>query len=166
MSDFFQNLLSAGAIIAVSWFVGGWLAGILGAVLAETRIDPMIRSLLKRLTKPLVMGIAIVAALSQIGVDIRVLLAILATGAIAVGLGLSGPVSSLIAGGILFARRPFRKGDTVVLAGHQGTVAGVGWLSVLIDDETSARIIIPNRLILAEPMKIISRADKETENDK
>ena len=142
------------------------MAGILGAVLAETRIDPMIRSLLTRLTKPLVMGIAMVAALSQIGVDIRVLLAILATGAIAIGLGLSGPVSSLIAGGILFARRPFREGDTVVLAGLDGTVAGVGWLSVLIDDDNGARVIIPNRLVLAEPMKILARAEKAPPTEK
>ena len=62
-------------------------------------------------------GAAIIAALSQIGVDIRVLLAILAAGALAIGIGLSGPVSSLIAGGILFSRRPFRAGDTVTLAG-------------------------------------------------
>lgn len=160
MSEFFQNLLSAAAIIAVSWFVGGWLAGIFNAVLAETRIEPMVRSLLTRLTKPLVMTIAIVAALSQMGIDIRVLLAILATGVIAIGLGLSGPMGSLIAGGILFSRRPFSVGDTVVLAGHQGIVAGVGWLSVLIDEDDGARIIIPNRLILAEPMKIIARAEK------
>ena len=72
----------------------------------------MVRALLVRLTKPLVIGAAIIAALSQIGVDIRVLLAIPAAGALAIGIGLSGPVSSLIAGGILFSRRPFRAGDT------------------------------------------------------
>ena len=159
MSEFWTNAVSALAIVGASWFVGGWIAGIFGSVMAQTRVDPMVRALLVRLTKPLVMGVAIIAALSQIGVDIRVLLAILAAGAIAVGLGLSGPVSSLIAGGILFSRRPFRTGDTVTLTGISGTVVGIGWLSVLIDEEDGTRTIIPNRLVVGEPMRIRSRAE-------
>lgn len=154
MSAFLWDLVSAAAIIGASWFVGGWIAGIVGSLLAQTRVDPMVRALLVRLTKPLVMGIAIIAALSQIGVDIRVLLAILAAGAIAVGLGLQGPVASLIAGGILFSRRPFRVGDTVVLADIEGTVAGIGWLSVLIDEPDGSRVVLPNRLVTASPMRI------------
>ena len=159
MSEFWTNAVSALAIVGASWFVGGWIAGIFGSVMAQTRVDPMVRALLVRLTKPLVIGVAIIAALSQIGVDIRVLLAILAAGALAVGLGLSGPVASLIAGGILFSRRPFRTGDTVTLAGISGTVVGIGWLSVLIDEEDGTRTIIPNRLVVGEPMRIRSRAE-------
>ena len=154
MTAFLWDLLSAAAIVGASWFVGGWIAGIVGSLLAQTRVDPMVRALLVRLTKPLVIGAAIVAALSQVGVDIRVLLAILAAGAIAVGLGLQGPVASLIAGGILFSRRPFRVGDTVELAGIAGTVAGIGWLSVLIDENDGSRVILPNRMVTAHPMRI------------
>ena len=159
MTELGTNLARALAIVGASWFVGGWIAGIFGSVLGQTRVDPMVRALLVRLTKPLVIGAAIIAALSQIGVDIRVLLAILAAGALAIGIGLSGPVSSLIAGGILFSRRPFRAGDTVTLAGISGTVVGVGWLSVLVDEEDGTRTIIPNRLILGEPMRIRARAE-------
>jgi len=159
MTELGTNVLSAFAIVGASWFVGGWIAGIFGSVMAQTRVDPMVRALLVRLTKPLVIGAAIIAALSQIGVDIRVLLAILAAGALAIGIGMSGPVSSLIAGGILFSRRPFRTGDTVTLASTSGTVAGIGWLSVLIDEEDGTRTIIPNRLILGEPMRIHARAE-------
>ena len=154
MTAFLWDLLSAAAIVGASWFVGGWVAGIVGSLLAQTRVDPMVRALLVRLTKPLVIGAAIVAALSQVGVDIRVLLAILAAGAIAVGLGLQGPVASLISGGILFSRRPFRVGDTVELAGIAGTVAGIGWLSVLIDETDGSRVILPNRMVTAHPMRI------------
>ena len=154
MTAFLWDLLSAAAIVGASWFVGGWIAGIVGSLLAQTRVDPMVRALLVRLTKPLVIGTAIVAALSQVGVDIRVLLAILAAGAIAVGLGLQGPVASLVAGGILFSRRPFRVGDAVELAGIAGTVAGIGWLSVLIDEDDGSRVILPNRMVTAHPMRI------------
>ena len=159
MSEVLWAVVSAIATVAASWFVGGWLAGLLGTVLAQTRIDPMVRALLVRLTKPLVMGMAVIAALAQIGVDIRVLLAILLAGAIGVGLGLQGPVSSVIAGGILFSRQPFRVGDEVDLAGIRGTVVGIGWLSVLVDDADGTRTIIPNRLITAAPMRIYRRAE-------
>lgn len=159
MTELGTNVASALAIVGASWFVGGWIAGIFGSVMAQTRVDPMVRALLVRLTKPLIIGAAMIAALSRVGVDIRVLLAILAAGALAIGIGMSGPVSSLIAGGILFSRRPFRAGDTVTLAGISGTVAGIGWLSVLIDEEDGTRTIIPNRLILGEPMRIRARAE-------
>jgi len=154
VSAFLWDLLSAAAIVGASLFVGGWIAGIVGSVLAQTRVDPMVRALLVRLTKPLVIGIAIVAALSQIGVDIRVLLAILAAGALAVGLALQGPVANLIAGGILFSRRPFRVGDRVELAGIEGTVVGIGWLSVLLDEADGTRVVLPNRTVTAQPMRI------------
>ena len=159
MTELGTNVASALAIVGASWFVGGWIAGIFRSVMAQTRVDPMVRALLVRLTKPLIIGAAMIAALSRVGVDIRVLLAILAAGALAIGIGMSGPVSSLIAGGILFSRRPFRAGDTVTLAGISGTVAGIGWLSVLIDEEDGTRTIIPNRLILGEPMRIRARAE-------
>ena len=159
MTDILWSVFSAAAIVGGSWFVGGWLAGLLGTVMAQTRIDPMVRALLVRLTKPLIMGMAVIAALAQIGVDIRVLLAILLAGAIAVGLGLQGPVSSVIAGGILFSRQPFRVGDEVELAGIQGTVVGIGWLSVLIDEADGTRTILPNRLITSAPMRIVKRAE-------
>ena len=157
MNTFFGSILSAIAIIAASWFIGGWVAGILGSVLSETRVDPMVRTLLVRLTKPLIVGIAVIAALSQIGVDIRVLLAILASGALAIGLGLQGPMASIIAGGILVSRRPFRVGDRVILANIEGTVAGIGWLSVLIDEADGTRNILPNRLVTSAPMRILKK---------
>ncbi len=161
MSEVFWSLAQAAAIVGASWFVGGWMARVVGSLLAQTRVDRMVRELLVRLTKPLVMGLAVIAALSQIGVDIRVLLAILAAGAIAVGLGLQGTVSSLVAGGILFSRRPFRSGDTVVLSGIEGTVVGIGWLNVLLDEADGTRVILPNRLVVGEPMRIKKRAEED-----
>jgi small-conductance mechanosensitive channel len=113
------------------------------------------------MTKPLVMLVAVAAALSQMGVDIRVLLAILASGALALGLGLQGTVANLVAGGILFSRRPFRAGDTVTLTGIEGKVVGIGWLSVLVDEPDGARVIIPNRLVVGEPMRIRARAEED-----
>ncbi len=161
MSEVFWSLAQAAAIVGASWFVGGWTSRVVGTLLTQTRIDRMVRDLLVRLTKPLVVGVAVIAALSQIGVDIRVLLAILAAGVIAVGLGLQGTVSNLVAGGILFSRRPFRTGDTVVLGGIEGTVVGIGWLNVLLDEADGTRAILPNRLVVGEPMRIKSRAEED-----
>ena len=161
MSELLWAIAKAAAMVGGAWFVGGWLADIVGALLGQTRVDRMVRSLLVRLTKPLVMVVAVIAALSYIGVDIRVLLAILASGALAVGLGLQGIVSNLVAGGILFSRRPFRTGDVVQLSDIEGTVVGVGWLSVLMDEPDGTRVIIPNRLVIGAPMRIKKRAEKE-----
>ena len=161
MTEALWSLAQAAAILAASWFVGGWLADIVGALLGQTRLDRMVRTLLVRLTKPLVMLVAVAAALSQMGVDIRVLLAILASGALALGLGLQDTVANLVAGGILFSRRPFRAGDTVTLTGIEGKVVGIGWLSVLVDEPDGARVIIPNRLVVGEPMRIRARAEED-----
>jgi small-conductance mechanosensitive channel len=48
----------------------------------------------------------------------------------------------------------------VVLAGIEGTVAGIGWLSVLLDETDGTRVVLPNRLVTAAPMRI--RAVTET----
>ena len=160
MTEVLWTIAKAFALVGGAWFVGGWLADIVGALLGQTRVDRMVRSLLIRLTKPLIMLIAVAAALSQIGVDIRVLLAILASGALAVGLGLQSTVANLVAGGILFSRRPFRTGDEVTLLDIEGTVVGIGWLSVLMDEPDGTRVIIPNRLAIGAPMKIRKKAEE------
>ena len=161
MTEALWSVAQATAILAASWFVGGWLSDVVRALLGQTRLDRMVRTLLVRMTKPLVMLVAVAAALSQMGVDIRVLLAILASGALALGLGLQNTVANLVAGGILFSRRPFRAGDTVTLTGIEGKVVGIGWLSVLIDEPDGARVIIPNRLVLGEPMRIRARTEED-----
>ena len=68
MTEALWSVAQAAAILAASWFVGGWLSDVVGALLGQTRLDRMVRTLLVRLTKPLVMLVAIAAALSQMGV--------------------------------------------------------------------------------------------------
>ena len=152
-------VVSAAAIVAASWFGGGWAAGIGGALLGRTRIVPIVRGYLVRLTRPLVVGLAMVAALSRLGVDIRVLLALLAAAALALGLGLQSTVANLIAGAILLSRRPFNVGYTVEVAGVRGEVRSIGVYAVVLVEEAGAHTSLPNAQVLAQPIRNRSRAE-------
>jgi len=159
MSAIVWAIISAVAIVVGSWFVGGWAAGLVGALLGRTRIDPLVRSYLVRLTRPVMVGLAGVAALSRLGVDIRVLLALLAAAALAVGLGLQGTVANLVAGAILLSRRPFNVGDTVEVAGVTGRVRSVGVYAIVLEEEDGTHTSLTNAAVMAQPIRNKSRAE-------
>jgi small conductance mechanosensitive channel len=159
MSAIAVAVLSAAAIVVAAWFVGGWAAGLFGAVLSRTRIDPLVRSYLTRLTQPVVLALAGVAALAQLGVDIRVLLALLAAAALALGLGLQATVAHLTAGAILLSRRPFNVGDTVEIAGITGTVREIGVYAVTLQEADGTLTSLTNGLVTGAPIRNKSRAE-------
>jgi len=159
MSAIAWAIFSAVLIVAGSWFIGGWAAGLMGAVLTRTRIDPLVRSHLVRLTRPLVVGLAGVAALSQLGVDIRVLLALLASAALALGLGLQSTVANLVAGAVLLSRRPFNVGDTVEVGGITGKVREVGIYAVTLEEADGVVTSVTNAIVMARPIRNKSRAE-------
>lgn len=158
MTEIIWNILSAVAILVSAWFLSGWIAGVVRALLTQTRLDPVVRDHLVNIVRPLIITIGIIAGLSRIGVDIRVLLAMLAAFAIALGLGMRDLTANLFAGASLLTRRPFNVGDMVELAGISGVVQSVSMSMVVIQEIDGTQTTITNAQVMASPIRNKSRA--------
>jgi small conductance mechanosensitive channel len=158
MTEIIWSTLSAVAIVTSTWFLSGWVAGVVRALLTQTRLDPMVRNHLVNVVRPVIITIGFIAGLSQIGVDIRVLLALLAAFAIALGLGMREMTANLFAGATLLTRRPFNVGDMVEVAGVSGVVQTVTMAVVVIQEVDGTQTTITNAQVMAAPIRNKSRA--------
>ncbi len=105
--------------------------------------------LLKKVTKILVLGLAIVVVLAKFNVDISAFVVSLGVGSLAIALAAQETLSNMISGFIIMTDRPFRIGDRIRYADNQvGDVVDIGIRSTKILDFDNNIVIIPNNEIV------------------
>jgi small conductance mechanosensitive channel len=145
-------LFYAAALLGAGLLVSSWLAGIARIALDRARLDPVVRELVVAAVRPVVLLIAVIAALESIGVELDALVALLAVAGIAVALAAQGTLANGVAGGLLLTLRPFRVGDEVTLGGVSGTVVDSNLFATTLKATDGSTITVPSRLILDQPM--------------
>ncbi len=148
-------VLAAGAIVA------GWVARTVALALARTgTVDATAQPALVAAARYGVLIVAIVAALSQIGVQTASLLAVLGAAGLAIGLALQGTLANIAAGIMLLWLRPFRVGDYIEIVSatpFAGTVREIGLFACQIETFDGLFLFAPNSAIWAVPLRNHSR---------
>ncbi len=85
--------------------------------------------------------------LSKFGVETASLAAVIGAAGLAIGLAFQGTLSNFAAGAMLLVFRPYKVGDTVVVAGHAGTVDEIELFTTTLDTPDKRRVIVPNSSI-------------------
>ncbi|NLP65719.1 mechanosensitive ion channel family protein [Paraburkholderia sacchari] len=111
------------AAIAILW-IGWWIARRVGNWFArQESIDATLRPIMRDTSLWGVRLVAIVGALSQIGVQTASIVAVLGAAGLAIGLALQGTLQNIAAGIMLLLLRPFKVGDSIE-GGSGASVAG------------------------------------------
>lgn len=155
LSTFFWIVVALGVLIFGN-ALGSWLSGVIRTSLEQWELDPQVRMILVRLVRPIVILLAAVIALDIVGIDATILVVILGAIALAIPLSLREPVSNVVSGALLLSRRPFRVGDLIKVNDVHGVVLNLGLSSTRIKS-ISGRIVIPNSLVLNNPIINYSR---------
>lgn len=141
--------LLAALVVLVAFFVfNRVLAGLLRRLMGRTKADPAAQSITVRLTRYAVLGLGVVMAVSQLGIDVASLLAGVGILGIAVGLAAQDSLSNLVAGITILWDRPFRVGDNVTVSGTFGEVKGIGLRTTRIRTVDQLDAILPNKEII------------------
>lgn len=116
------------------------------ATLAERdeRIDQNLLRFGRQLGKALVVVIAFVVVMDQLGYNLNGLLAGLGIGGLAVALAAQDALSNLVGYFMIVADSPFHVGDFIVTDAGSGTVEHVGFRSTHIRQLDQSLIFIPN----------------------
>jgi small conductance mechanosensitive channel len=117
------RMMAAIAILWAGWWmarrVSRWLAAIFAR---QQRLDATLRPIVCDSGLWGVRIVAVMGALSQLGIETASIVAVLGAAGLAIGLALQGTLQNIAAGIMLLLLRPFRVGDYI--DGGGGTVAG------------------------------------------
>lgn len=93
-------------------------------------------------------GMAIIAALGQLGIQTASFVAIIGAAGLAVGLALQGSLSNFAAGVLIILLRPIRVGDFVEMAGTSGAVNAIRIFTTELRTPDNKAVTIPNSRVL------------------
>jgi small conductance mechanosensitive channel len=113
-------------------------------------MEPPLRSLVARLVKLLVIGVAVVMALGTAGANIAALVAGIGVAGVGIGLAMQGMLSNIVAGLTIIFTKPFRVGEYVELLGVHGQVETIELFNTTLQHPDRSRVVIPNRKIIGE----------------
>src|SRR5574342_37994 len=144
------QVLGALAIVAVGLLVARWLGGVADQRFQKQQMEPPMRTLLVRVIKILVLGMAFIVALDKFGFSIAPLVAGIGVAGIGVGFALQGVLGNLMAGLTIIFTKPFRVGEYIEIANVRGDVATIELSSTTLIQGDLSRVIVPNRKIVGE----------------
>lgn len=122
-------------------------------VLSQTQIDTGVRDSVVKGANYAGYVAAVGFALSAAGLDFSNLAIIAGALGVGIGFGLQSIVNNFLSGLILLAERPVRAGDWVDIKGSEGIIKQINVRSTEIQTFDNCSIIVPNSLLITEPVK-------------
>lgn len=147
---FGPKLVVALLILVVGYFVGRWLGRLSERMLGKLGIDAPVRQLLVRIVRILVLGLFLIMALQNLGVELLPLIAGLGVAGAGIALAMQGVLGNVVAGLTIIFTRPFRIGEYIAIVGEEGTVEDISLFNTVLSHADRSRVVIPNRKIVGE----------------
>ena len=147
---FGPKLLVAIIILTAGVFVGRWIGRFMHKGLIKFDMEPPVRELLVRVLRVLVLGIFMLMALQNLGVELLPLIAGLGVAGAGIALAMQGVLGNLVAGLTIVFTRPFRVGEYMSMLDEEGEVLQVSLFNTTLGHPDLSRVVIPNRKIVGE----------------
>ena len=148
--QFGPKLVVALIILVAGFYIGRWIGKLTLTMLNTLGLAESVSQLLVRMVRTLVMGLFVIMALQNLGIELLPLLAGLGVAGAGVALAMQGVLGNLAAGLTIIFTRPFQVGEYISIAEEEGTVEGIHLFSTILSHPDRSRIIIPNRKIVGE----------------
>jgi len=151
--------LSLGSLVAfaAATWAAFWLARTIRQVLAEDVLPALslprgVGSSISSLSYYSVLFLGLLAALAAAGFHVGQLTIIFGALGVGIGIGLQDVVRNFVSGLILMFERPIQRGDTVEVAGMEGTVREIGLRATIVTTWDGADVVVPNGMLLADKL--------------
>jgi potassium efflux system protein len=122
-------------------------------VLSQTQVDSGVRDSIVKGANYAGYVAAAGFALSAAGLDFSNLAIVAGALGVGIGFGLQSIVNNFLSGLILLAERPVRAGDWIDVKGAEGLIKQINVRSTEIETFDNCTIIVPNSLLITEPVR-------------
>ncbi|MGA2191186.1 MAG: mechanosensitive ion channel family protein [Steroidobacteraceae bacterium] len=147
---FGPKLLTAILIIVVGAFIAGWVARATLRGLHRLDLEPPVRHLLARVARLLVLGLFLILALQNLGVELLPLIAGISVAGAGIALATQGVLSNVVAGLTIIFTKPYRVGEYIAVVAVEGQVEAITLFSTTLRHADRSRIVVPNRKVVGE----------------
>ena len=137
-------------MLVAGWFVTSWVISILRKGLSRFELEPPVRELLERVVRVVLLALALMVALQNLGVELLPLVAGLGIAGAGIALAMQGVLGNVAAGLIIIFTKPFRVGEYVSIAGVEGEVVAISLFSTVLRHADLSSVVVPNRKISGE----------------
>ena len=110
----------------------------------ELKRADTLTQVIRDLARVVILGVGVMMVLSEVGVDLKPLLAAAGLGGLAIGFGAQSLVKDVISGFFILLEDSVRVGDVVEIAGVSGLVEEVKLRTIVLRDESGSIHVIPN----------------------
>lgn len=118
-------------------------------------LDQSLSHLFARTIRITLIIIGLITALGTIGVDVTALVAGLGLTGFALGFALKDTISNILSGVLILIYRPFKVGDEIIIASHQGKVISIDLRYTELAAE-GAKVLIPNAKLFTDPVTVFN----------
>lgn len=137
-------------IIIAGYIVGRQVGRIMSRGLRKFDMEPPVRDLLVRMVRVLVLGLFLIMALQNLGVELLPLIAGLGVAGAGIALAMQGVLGNVVAGLTIIFTKPFKVGEYISIVGVEGKVENISMFSSTLAHADMSRVVIPNRKIVGE----------------
>ncbi|MFO0750515.1 MAG: mechanosensitive ion channel family protein [Myxococcota bacterium] len=161
VSDFFTeqrllDLLGVVALVVIGFILAKTVPSLIGRVVGLGASANQVR-IVRRMVRYLIFVVVVLSALTQLGVDVSVLVGAAGLLTVALGFAAQASTSNLISGVFLLGERAFDVGDTISVSGYVGEVLAIDLMSVKLRTSDNVYVRIPNEMLLKSPFSNLSR---------
>lgn len=140
------DVISAVLVMFIFWVV--WLIIERGLRLLKGRIDITLAAFITTVVKMVLLVIALISALGEIGINTGSLLASLGVAGLTLGFAAKDTLSNVISGVFIFWDRPFVLGDLIEIDNKYGRVDSITLRSTRVITPDGKMLAIPNSIIV------------------
>jgi len=151
-----ELMIRALSILLVGWLLARLFSGMLVRVFKK-HTDAQGVMLIRTFSSYLIIGLAAVMAINELGFKVGVLLGAAGILTVAIGFASQTSMSNLISGLFLLGERPFMVGDTVRVGSIIGEVLSIDLLSVKLRTFDNLYARVPNELLIKQEVINYSR---------
>lgn len=148
-----RTIIEALASAAVTLLIALWLGRTIESRLMRSEaFDPSLRVVLSRVLRTLLAALAVLIAMSMVGLDLTVLSVFGGALGVGLGLGLQRIASNYVSGFIILLDRGLRIGDTITVDKYSGRVTDIKTRYTVVRALDGNDAVIPNELLISQPV--------------
>ncbi len=156
------TVLQGIAALLVTVLAALWLAGAIEARLnAAAGLDGNLRAVLARLSKALLVLLAVLIGLPMVGIDLTTLSVFGGALGVGLGFGLQKIASNYVSGFIILLDNSIRLGNVISVGADRGEVTRITTRYTVLKDGTGVEALVPNELLVGSVVRNESYSNPE-----